>query len=91
MSTAPEVIVGHHCGMKIVGLSLITNKVCHSTKKKKMEICLERCRQFVVCGDMQVKMGRNEPDANHEEVLMAANMRSKDMQALVRHIVEEWN
>merc|ERR1719198_2173494 len=27
MSTVPEVIAAHHCGMKIIGLSLITNKV----------------------------------------------------------------
>ncbi|KAI7794859.1 purine nucleoside phosphorylase 4a [Triplophysa rosa] len=30
MSTAPEVLVASHCGMKVFGLSLITNKVVKS-------------------------------------------------------------
>lgn len=27
MSTAPEVVVATHCGLRVFGLSLITNKV----------------------------------------------------------------
>lgn len=27
MSTAPEVVVAAHCGLRVFGLSLITNKV----------------------------------------------------------------
>jgi purine-nucleoside phosphorylase len=27
MSTVPEIVAAHHCGMKVLGLSLITNKV----------------------------------------------------------------
>merc|ERR1719162_2260660 len=27
MSTIPEIVTAHHCGMKVIGLSLITNKV----------------------------------------------------------------
>ena len=41
MSTIPEVLAARHCGMKILGLSLITNKVVMedvgSSKKKKVE------------------------------------------------------
>lgn len=33
MSTVPEVIAARHCGMKILGLSLITNKVVTSNEQ----------------------------------------------------------
>merc|ERR1719464_571123 len=26
MSTVPEIVAAHHCGMKVIGLSLLTNK-----------------------------------------------------------------
>jgi len=62
MSTVPEILTAHHCGMKIVGLSLITNKV--------------------------VMPGDKGPAASHEEVLEETGKRAKQMQALVRQIVE---
>jgi purine-nucleoside phosphorylase len=36
MSTVPEIVVARHCGMKILGLSLITNKVICDKKEKDM-------------------------------------------------------
>lgn len=35
MSTAPEVLVASHCGMRIFGLSLITNEVTKSYEDTK--------------------------------------------------------
>ena len=37
MSTIPEVLAARHCGMKILGLSLITNKVLSGEDTGKTE------------------------------------------------------
>ena len=63
MSTIPEVVAAHHADMKVLCLSLITNKV-------------------VMEGDEGAAV------ANHEEVLMAVQERSLQLQAFVKKIVE---
>lgn len=37
MSTVPEVIVGHHCGLKILAISMVTNMAAGITKEKVSE------------------------------------------------------
>ena len=49
MSTVPEVVVARHCGLRVLGLSLITNKVVaeyDSNEKANHEEVLKttRCR-----------------------------------------------
>lgn len=47
MSTVPEVVVARHCGMRVFGLSLITNKVVtdyNSTEKANHEEVLGTTR-----------------------------------------------
>ncbi|XP_071313792.1 purine nucleoside phosphorylase 6 [Trachinotus anak] len=63
MSTVPEVVVARHCGLRVLGLSLITNKVVtdyDSTEK-----------------------------ANHQEVLRTTELRTEDLQRLVRHLINK--
>ncbi len=62
MSTVPEIVAAHHSGMKVLCLSLITNKV-------------------VISGD-------EGPPASHEEVLEAVNLRSQQIQGLVKEIAK---
>lgn len=53
MSTIPEILTAHHCGMKIIGLSLLTNKVVmpgdkgpHATHAEVLENTGKRAEQM---------------------------------------------
>lgn len=62
MSTVPEIVAAHHSGMKVICLSLVTNKV--------------------------IVDGTEGPPASHEEVLEAVELRSKQLQDLVKTFVQ---
>lgn len=66
MSTAPEVVVAKHCGMTVLGFSLITNMV-------------------ILENDSSV------PEPSHQEVMETGDRRAKDMQLLVRSIVDKYS
>merc|ERR1740121_1442512 len=34
MSSVPEIIAAHHCGMKVIGLSLLTNKLLQASVRR---------------------------------------------------------
>eukprot|EP00095_Tigriopus_kingsejongensis_P011779 maker-scaffold119_size336447-snap-gene-1.15 protein:Tk11779 transcript:maker-scaffold119_size336447-snap-gene-1.15-mRNA-1 annotation:"purine nucleoside phosphorylase" len=65
MSTIPEVLVAHHCGIAVFGFSLITN-----------ECILEE---------------DSELQANHEEVIAAANSRRELLSKFVSEMITRMN
>ncbi|KAI9277615.1 nucleoside phosphorylase domain-containing protein [Sporodiniella umbellata] len=85
MSTIPEVTVAHHAGVKVLGISLITNSVINAKgKNAKLEVEREMGRT-----DVQ----ETEPDtekyiANHEEVLETGARKSKLLESLVTRFAD---
>lgn len=73
MSTIPEVIVAKHCGIKILGLSLITNNVI---------ITRQPPSQAPPSSNLV-----EEKHASHEEVLAASQSKALLLQDLVSNIV----
>lgn len=72
MSTVPEVIVARHCNLKVLGLSLITNKVQKSKPMKAID---------VIKGSKPIDQTLGMP--THDEVLDTANKAAKDVQSLI--------
>lgn len=98
MSTVPEVQTAVHCGIKVLGLSLITNNVAQGYGKSALE--LHRKETNIETSD-RTSLEAEYPSsvtcplytddehavATHDEVLATSDFRSKQMQAFIKSIV----
>lgn len=84
MSSIPEVLAARHCGMKILGLSLVTNKVLMDDKSQKK-----------TSFDAPVENLNNKEEqsnvihATHEEVLGAVQDSGRRVESIVKAVVQE--
>lgn len=84
MSTIPEVVCARHAGVRVLGLTLVTNRVAQGFPTDlKAELRAE-------LGETGVRLDK-EPEemvASHEEVLQTGKARAVVMQDLVARIVD---
>ncbi|PYH77765.1 purine nucleoside phosphorylase I, inosine and guanosine-specific [Aspergillus uvarum CBS 121591] len=81
MSTIPEIVVARHCGVRVLALSLVTNKVVLEPVPRGDDNLLTGKRAEELDAIMQ------EGKANHQEVLDAGRSAAIDMQRLVMETV----
>lgn len=74
MSTIPEIVVARHCGVRVLALSLVTNKVVLEPVPRGDDNLLTGKRAEELDAIMQ------EGKANHQEVLDAGRSAAIDMQ-----------
>ncbi len=74
MSTVPEIIVARHCGLRILALSLVTNKAVLDPGPKGNEVRVEDVDGNALNRVMEI--GK----ATHEEVIAAGAEAARDVQ-----------
>jgi len=84
MSTVPEVVIARHCGIRVLGLSLITNRVAQGLSKD----CKAMALSHINGTPAPMHTDPVELVASHEEVLESGRVRSLAMQGLVSKIVD---
>ncbi|PWY97983.1 inosine guanosine and [Testicularia cyperi] len=89
MSTVPEVIAAAHCGLKVLAISLITNKVVLKPYFDFQHALASEPHAAESVEDQIEKLLQqdNAEAATHDEVLEAGAARADDIRRLVAHVV----
>ncbi|KAI9469890.1 MAG: nucleoside phosphorylase domain-containing protein [Benjaminiella poitrasii] len=85
MSTVPEVVIARHAGVKVLGISLITNDVVRARGK---DAKLEVLRELGLTTEEDREEDTEKTFANHAEVLETSARRSNDLQHLVTRFAD---
>lgn len=85
MSTIPEVIVARHAGIKVLGISLITNDVIRARGR---DAKIEVMRELGITEQVDTEPDTEKTITNHEEVLETGARRSNDMQKMVTRFAD---
>ena len=87
MSSIPEVLAAKHCGMKILGLSLVTNKVLMDDRPQETKSLNSagKTTEGTGSGEEEVQIKH----ATHEEVLGAVQDSGRRVESIVKAVIQE--
>ncbi len=87
MSTVPEVIAAHHAGMRVLAISLITNKVVVEDYFDARKALEQEAKGGSADAGAQTSASDKKAAANHEEVLEVGKRRADDIRKLVETVI----